>query len=342
MTTSTGTTAAPAVGVTTSQGLSDWAAPYITNYLGQAQALSQQPYEAFQGPLTAGTSPLQSQAFQGIAGLAIPDSMTQAQQTAGDVATKAGNMTYSPVSGTFDAQQAQQYMNPYLQAALQPQLEELRRQSQINFQPTMTKLTQAGGYGGSRQAILEAEANRNLLQEQNKTVGQGYASAYDKAMAQFNAEQDRKAREAQFGASYGLDALGRQLSAAQAQGALGADQLGQQRANLEMLARAGAEQRGIEQQGLTADYEEFTKQKQFPYQQVQFLRDMITGLPAASVSSTQNAPTGIAALISAAGGIDQLLKSAGQSAGLTGLLKNLGLDLTGGNSTQTASTGASA
>jgi hypothetical protein len=34
----------------------------------------------------------------------------------------------------------------------------------------MAKMTQAGGYGGSRQAIMESEANRNLLQEQNKTI----------------------------------------------------------------------------------------------------------------------------------------------------------------------------
>jgi hypothetical protein len=32
-------------GSTNTQGLADWASPYITNYLGQAQALSQSPYQ---------------------------------------------------------------------------------------------------------------------------------------------------------------------------------------------------------------------------------------------------------------------------------------------------------
>ena len=50
----------------------------------------------------------------------------------------------------------------------------------------------------------------------------------------------------------------------------------------------------------------------------------------------------IAALISAAGGVSELLKSASQNKGLTNLLKNLGLDITGEDSTKTASTGASA
>ena len=96
---------------------------------------------------------------------------------------------FAPTS--FGEEQAKAYMNPYLKAALDPQLEELQRRSQINLQPNIAKLTQAGGYGGGRQAIMESEANRNLLQEQNKTVGQGYLDAYNQAMKQFNAE-DRK------------------------------------------------------------------------------------------------------------------------------------------------------
>ena len=272
---------APAAGTTTSQGLSDWAAPYITGYLGQAQALSQTPYEAYQGPLTAGPSNIQQNLFQGIGGLSLPTNYGK-------------SFTGEGV--------AQTYMNPYLQQALQPQLEEQRRQSQINLQPQLAKLTQAGGFGGGRQAIMESEANRNLLSQQARTIGEGYASAYDKAMQQFNAEQGQ----------------GREL------------------ANL--MGTTGAEQRGIEQQAIQANIDEFNKQKQFPYQQVQFLRDMISGLPAASVSSSQNAPQGIAALVSAAGGLDELLQKAGTNKGLAGLLKNLGLDLSTPTETSTGET----
>ena len=261
---------APAAGTTTSQGLSDWAAPYITGYLGKAQGLAETPYEAYQGPLTAGASNIQQNLFQGIGGLSLPTNYGK-------------SFTGEGV--------AQQYMNPYLQQDLQPQLEEQRRQAQINLQPTLAKLTQSGGFGGGRQAIMESEAQRNLLSQQARTLGEGYASAYDKAMQQFNAEQGQ----------------------------------GQQLANL--MGTTGAEQRGIAQQAIQANIDEFNKQKQFPYQQVQFLRDMISGLPAASVSSAQNAPQGIAALASAAGGLDELLKLSGTNTGLAGLLKNLGFDM---------------
>jgi hypothetical protein len=134
------------------------------------------------------------QAQTGIAGLQPP----QASQPVGSI--------------------AQQYMNPYLQAALNPQLEEARRQSQITAQQNAAKMTGAGAFGGSRQAILDAENQRNLGTSLSKITGEGYNTAYDKAMAQFNADQQRKMQEGQFGATYGLDALRTGITGAQTQG----------------------------------------------------------------------------------------------------------------------------
>jgi hypothetical protein len=160
---------------------------------------------------------------------------------------------------------ASQYMNPYLQSVLQPQLEEMRRQSQMNLQPGLAKMTQAGGYGGGRQAIMESEANRNLLQEQNKTIGQGYASAYDKAMGQFNTEQ------------------------------------GQAKTLADILSQAGGQQRGIEQEGITADYNEFLAQRDYPMKQTQYLQSMLQGLPISTVSTSPASQTGLGALQSTVG-----------------------------------------
>jgi hypothetical protein len=170
-------------------------------------------------------------------------------------------------------------MNPYLQNVLNPQLDELQRRSQTNLQPDMAKLTQAGGFGGGRQAIMESEANRNLLQEQNKTVGTGYANAYDKAMQQFNTEQ------------------------------------GQAKTLADMLSQAGGQQRDIEQQGITADYNEFLAQRDYPMKQTQYLQSMLQGLPISTVSSTQLPQSGIGQLSSTVGGLGTIMDS----------LKKLGL-----------------
>jgi hypothetical protein len=258
--------------------------------LGKAQALGNAPYQTYQGPLTSGASELQTNAFQGIGNLTV------------------GNTgTYSPVGGTFDSTQAQAYMNPYLQQALDPQMRELQRQSEIQRVADAGRLTQAGAFGGSRQAIMESEGRRNLLDKQSNVLGQGYATAYDKATQQFNADQDRKLNEAQFGANFGLKGLE------------------QERANYDQMLKAGGTQRDIEQQGITADLNEFNTQREFPYKQVQFQREMISGLPTGSVTNTPAQLSGIAQLISAAGGIDSLLRTTGQG-DLGSLLQNLGLN----------------
>ena len=82
--------------------------------LGKGAALGSEPYQSYGGPLTAGASDLQTSAFEGIGGLDIPTENMGA---------------FTPQ--TFTAQNAANYMNPYLMASLNPQIEEARRQSEI-------------------------------------------------------------------------------------------------------------------------------------------------------------------------------------------------------------------
>jgi hypothetical protein len=341
-------------GGTNAQGLADWASPYITNYLGQAQALSNTPYQTYQGPLTAGTSSLQTQGFQGLAGLTVPSSIGNAATTAGNVATNLSGMSYTPntqapqpyqsVGSGFDSGQAQQYMNPYLQASLNPQLEEARRQSQITQMQNAGKMANAGAFGGSRQALMDTETQRNLGTNLANITGQGYNTAFNNAQQQFNADQQRKIQEAQFGstqgmtaaqlaeqskqfgATYGLNAQNAALAAAQAQGQLGNTANQANLANLNAQLAGGAVQRGIESEGTAADLAEFEKQRQYPYQQVQFQRDMISGLPVSSVSNTPGSLTGMGALLSSLGGATSVASALGYK-DVGSLLKKLGLDL---------------
>lgn len=247
------TSTAPKLGTSTSSSLSPWAAPYVTSLLGKTQAEANSPYTAYKGPLVAGTSDLQDQAFAG--------------------AKTVANAGYDPTkftSGTFGAEQAQQYMNPYLSAVLDPQMAELRKQADITRIGDAGRMSKAGAFGGSRQAIMESEGNRNLLNTQAATLGQGYASAYDKAMGQFNTQADRdigaqKASEdsRQFSANFGLKSL--------------AD-----------LERMGGTQRQIAGEGIAADKAQFEEQRNYPKEQLKFQRDMITGLPISTAATTSN------------------------------------------------------
>jgi hypothetical protein len=259
--------------------------------LGQGQALANMPYAAYMGPLTAGASPLQTGAFQTATGLATPSSIGTAASTAGGIAAKAQDMAYKPTTETFGTTQAQAYMNPYLESALKPQLDEARRQSQITQQQNAAKMTQAGAFGGSRQAILDAETQRALGANLANITGTGYSTAYDKAMAQFNADQARKAQEAQFGATYGLDALKTGLTGAQTQGNLGATEAQTGLANLKAQLEAGAAERAIESEGIAADKAQFEEARANPYKMVQFQQSLLQGLPLAAQSYNMAAPS---------------------------------------------------
>ena len=48
-------------------------------------------------------------------------------------------------------------MNPYLQAALEPQYAAAQRQADIAQQALQSQYAKAGAYGGSRQGVAEAE-----------------------------------------------------------------------------------------------------------------------------------------------------------------------------------------
>jgi len=308
----------PAVGGTSTQGLAPWAAGYITDYLSKAQALSNTPYQTYQGPLTAGASDLQTKAFQGIGNLSVPNNgmytpvggtftSSGAYQPPGVSGFGAGPTdANSPVATDAGQSPVQQYMNPYLQSVLDPQLNALRRQNQISQNALGAQYAGSGAFGGGRQAIGQAQSNADLMRNLNQTVGQGYANAFDAAQQQFNTEQQRKIQEAQFGANFGLQGLEAK------RGLLG------------QMAGLGEAQRGITSEGIAADKAEFEKQREYPFKQVQFQQSALSGLPTSSVSNTPAQLSGIAQLLASLGGVDKLLGVTGQGS-LADIFKSSGL-----------------
>ena len=157
-------------------------------------------------------------------------------------------------------------MNPYLMASLNPQLDEARRQSEIDRVANAGRMTQAGAFGGSRQALMDMENTRNLQSNLADITGQGYASAYDRAQQQFNTEQGLGMQAQNAANQYGFDVLGKQ-------------------------GAAGAEQRAIESEGLKADYAQFDEERFYPYKQVQYMKTLLDGLPVQAQSTSYTQPS---------------------------------------------------
>jgi hypothetical protein len=244
--------------------LSNWVGPYVTDMLAKGQALSNDKYQAYTGPLTAGESNLQNQAFTGLANLTVPTSNMGA---------------FTP--GTFNTAAANTYMNPYLQGALDPQIAEARRQAEISNMQNKAKLTQAGGYGGSRQAIMESENQRNLLQNLAGITGAGYNRAYDNAQAQFNAEQNRQQTAQNAANEYGLAALQKQ-------------------------ADLGAIERTIEGEDIAARKKQFEEERDDPYKKVTYQSSLLQGLPVGTTSYSYSQPSDLSNILNTAGGAQKL------------------------------------
>ena len=241
--------------------LSTYAGDYVTDMLGRGQALGSQDYQAYTGPLTAGESDLQSAAFSGLGSLTLP---TDQMGTAG----------YQPQQ--FTGANVQQYMNPYIMTALQPQIDEARRQSEIDRLANASRLTQAGAFGGARQAVIDSENQRALQSNLANITGQGYKDAYAQALNQFNTQQDREMTAQDKINLYGTQGL-------------------------QNLADMGATQRGIESEGITADRLQFEEERDFPFKQVQYMQSLLSGLPLSAQNYSYSEPSFLSEMLSGAG-----------------------------------------
>jgi hypothetical protein len=213
--------------------LPDWAKGYAKSALEKTQALTDKPYGAYGGERIAGFSPMQ----------------LQAQQAAGQM--NAGPEGFSQGIGA--------YMSPYMQNVVDVQKREAGRQSDIMGQQQQAQAAQAGAFGGSRDAIMRAERERNLGQQMGDIQARGSQAAYDQASNQFRQ-----------GITQGMD-VNRLQSA------------------------YGGQEQALRQQGLSQGYQDFQNQQQYPYKQLGFMSDMIRGLPVGSQSSSMTSAPGASA-----------------------------------------------
>ena len=332
----------------------EYAKGSFMDLVGKAEALSQAPYQAYGGERVAQFSPLQKQAYGRAGGQQTAPQLQQASGIAGYAANQAlGAGQYAPGTFTPLAVNASQlnnylmgpaervgtqsftqpgaavaYMSPFIGEALAPQLRELSRQSDIRGTQEAAQMTKAGAFGGSRDAIMRAERERNLMQQQGDVLSRGYQTAFEQAQGQFNQEQQARlaaqqanqqagltvgqanlqsllgtqqlgaqqgmaAQQAnqqalleaqrmyeqsrQFGAQQGLQGLQTALQGASQLGQLGQQQFGQEMDITGLQQKMGAEQQAQIQRILDQQYADFREQRDYPYQQLGYLADVLRG-----------------------------------------------------------------
>ena len=289
---------------TQTQDLPDWAKPYAQEVLGKGAALTQTPYQAYTGERIAGFQPLQQTAFQGAATMA-PSAAT------GEAVTRALGTSYDPyATGQFGAQ-ASQYMDPYMQNVVGIQQREAARASEIQRNQNQAQAVGQGAFGGSRQAIMEAERQRNLGTQMGDIQARGLQDAFSRGQNQFNTEQQLREQSKQYGAGLGLQGLQTALT--------GAGQQFQQGIDVNKLqAGYGSQQQQQVQNQLTKQYEDFMAQQRAPYQQLEFQSNLLRGTPSGSAQSLYTAAPStasqLAGLGTAALGASKLMAKGGKVA----------------------------
>jgi len=313
----------------------EYAQPYVEQMLGSAQGeifnkdasgnpTSIKPYQPFSNDPNAyfaGFSPMQQNAQKQAQNMQVtPETGMAAGMTLGAGMGALGTQ-YNPMgaySQQFDQQQADQYMNPYMQNVVNVQQQAAQRQADIATTGRNAQATQVGAFGGSRQAITDAEANRALADQKNAIQAQGLNTAFGQAQQQFNADQQQRMQaqqanigQQQFGADLGMRGLSTGLQAANQLGQLGQNVYGQQMGINQLQNQYGAQQQAMEQSKINQQIQDYATAQQYPMLQLANMSALTRGLPMQSGTTQmyQAAPSmasQLAGLGTAAYGLSQM------------------------------------
>jgi len=219
----------------------------------------------------------------------------------------------------------QAYMSPYQQNVIDLQKQNAIRENAIRQSELGSQAARAGAFGGGRQAIQKAEAERSLQSTLANIEAQGLQSAYDRAIQsmQYGTGQGLQGLQAAQsglgtalqGGQLGLSGIGQAIAGQQAgisgagmglQGVSGAqagyglaNQAGtnlsniaaaQQRADLERMAfqqEMGGMQQGREQQIINQAVQNYAMAQENPFQRMSQYSGLIRGYMTPTTTTSQ-------------------------------------------------------
>jgi len=323
-----GSSAPKAQTVTQKTELPAWLEDVTRENLSRADVISNRPYQAYPGQMTAGFTPEQEAAFaytqQGIG--ATQPVFNEAIQTAAEsanynpLAVNAAQIGYQNVNApNFLQGDVGAYMNPYIQNVENAALSRLEGATRQAVNRLGDQALAARAFGGSRQGIAEGVA----LGEAAKSAGELSANlrsqGFNQAAALMQADQQRAMQAALANQQAGLTAS--QVNAAQA---LQAQQLNQaaglqgaqqrlaaagQLSNLgtayqqsrqmdaALLENIGAQRQAMNQAALDEAYARFQEQQNYPIEMLNLRLGATSATPyGTTTTGTQFVPRGNAFL----------------------------------------------
>ena len=330
----------------TQSNLPEYARPYFESMMQRASTALTTPYTPYEQERIQGFTPEQRQVQQNILGMQTPGQFGTASglaSAAGMGALQAGQydpsqfytervrsprLNYFQMQGPeqFGGEQAQRYMSPFIQQALEPQMREAITSARRGQVAQDLGAARQGTYGGSRQLLAGMERERNLGQQLGDIQSRGLQAAYESAQQQF--ERDRAAQQAagiqnlqaalqtqglgaqygtqaalanqqamleaqrmgeqsrQFGANLGLQGLAQAGQSAQTLANIGQAQQNADVSRYGMQQSTAAQEQALRQQYLDMAYQDFLRQRDYPMEQLQQYSSLLRGVPVTPTSTT--------------------------------------------------------
>ena len=283
--------------------------------LANQQAVSNNPYAAFQGPRLAGFNGTQRQAFDmtgSAAGAYQPGLATATQTTNNAMAQPGGLAVASPwltQAGQSGAAGIGQYMNPYMEQVVNRIAELGGRNLTDTLMPAInSKFISAGqlGFGGRDGANaapsgMMTDTARAVRDVSNDVLGQQSQALQNGWNTAAGLNQNDLSRQLGVGQTFGNLAsqqIGQQLSggAQQAQLAGLAQQYGLTGA--QALGGVGQQQQDLDQKNMEVAYQDFLRQQGYPQQQIDAMMNTMrgmTGMVPTATRQTGISPSGVPA-----------------------------------------------
>lgn len=244
----------------------EYARPYFEDIMTRGQTASQATYQPFTGDRVADFNPMQQQSFNNVSNMNVSPLMGQGAGMTGAAGIGGLNAGANYSAAATNPGTIQQYMSPYMQNVVDFQ----KSQAVADYNRAMPSIgagaSKAGAFGGTRHALVESEANRNLQNQLGGIQATGSQNAFDAAN-----------KNLQFGTSAGLQGLQTANQAGQNLAQIGQGAFTQQMGINQALQQSGGIQQAADQQQKDLNYEEFMRQQQYPWTQLQNLSSLLRG-----------------------------------------------------------------
>lgn len=229
--------------------------PFITDILEKAQAQEQARlaagYPVYPGPRIAQFTPEERAAQAGIV------SLVGSQEPTFDIAkglTAAG-------TGAATAETIGERMSPYMQQVVDIEKREAERGADARRQQLAAQAVGSRAFGGSREAFMQSELDRNLQQQLGDIQAKGQQAAFQQAQQAFEQQKQR------------------QLAGGQQMASMAPIQSGVQFKELGALAGIGEQNRQQQQKALDLGFQQFREEQTYPEASLQQYQSIIRGFP---------------------------------------------------------------